>query len=115
MSQEKPSDTSESEVASVGSGIRWLAGAALPTVSLGGGYYAWSNYGPSQSSASNTQSNMQTAQAPLPSGPLPAQSGESVASPKESGSASRAPTQTAAATPAHRRASARAATPVPEE
>ena len=110
MSQEKPSETPKTEPhASKGSGVKWLGGAALAAVLLGGGYYAWSQYGPSQSSASNEQSYAQNGEAPLHAGALPPQTGESVASPNEGGSSSAAPAQAADATPAHRRASSPAA------
>jgi hypothetical protein len=118
MSQEKPSETRKTEShASKGSGMKWLGGAALAAVLLGGGYYAWSQYGPSQSSASNQQSYAQNGEAPLQAGALPPQSGASVASPNESDSTSATETQTAAATPARHRASSRtaAASTVPEE
>jgi TonB family protein len=112
MSQEKPSETPKTEAhASKGSGMKWLGGAALAAVLLGGGYYAWSNYAPTQSSASNEQPQpyAQNGEAPLHAGALPPQSGESVASPNESGSTSATETRTADATPAHRRASSHAA------
>lgn len=117
MSQEKPAVTPKTEThASKGSGMKWLGGAALAAVLLGGGYYAWSQYGPSQSNASNEQSYAQNGEAPLHAGALPSQTGESVASPNESGSTFAAGTQTADATPAHRRASSRAApAPAAEE
>jgi TonB family protein len=121
MSQEKPSETPKTEAhASKGSGMKWLGGAALAAVLLGGGYYAWSQYGPSQSNASNAsneQSYAQNGEVALHAGALPAQSGENVASPNESGSSSAAGTQRADATPTHRGASSRSASAstVPEE
>ncbi|MFZ2031393.1 MAG: energy transducer TonB [Vitreimonas sp.] len=115
MSHE-PSKTSKIEPhESKASGMKWLGGAALAAVLLGGGYYAWSNYGPSQSSASN-QSYAQNGEAPLRAGALPPQSGESAASPNEVGSGAPAETR-ADATQAHRRASSQtsAASSVPTE
>jgi TonB family protein len=118
MSQEKPSETPKTEAhASKGSGLKWLGGAALAAVLLGGGYYAWSQYGPSQSSASNEQSQpyAQNGEAPLHAGALPPQSGESVASPNESSTYSSG-TQTAnPTTPARRRTSSHAAATAPAE
>lgn len=119
MGQEKPSETPKSaanESKGSNSGLKWLGGAALAAVLLGGGYYAWSNYAPTQSSASNEQPYAQNGEAPLHAGAPPPQSGESVASPNESGSSSVTGTRTADATPAPRRASARgAAAPASEE
>lgn len=119
MSQEKASGTSKAaahEPKGSNSAMKWLGGAALAAVLLGGGYYAWSNYGPSQSSASNEQSYAQNGEAPLHAGALPQQSNSNVASPDES-STSSSPTQTADATTAHRRSTTRStiSSSVPQE
>lgn len=101
---------------------KWLAGAAVAAVLAAGGYFAWQNYGPSQSSAnlaSNEAPITDTTNAPVQAGPLPAQQAQNnIAPPNESGSASSSASgsQTAAANPAHRRSTSRAATaPTPEE
>jgi len=117
MSQEKSSETSKTaahEPKGSNSGMKWLGGAALAAVLLGGGYYAWSNYSPTQSSASNEQSYAQNGDAPLHAGALPAQSGDNVASPNES-SASSSGTPTAGAASARRNTSSRSTAAVPQE
>jgi len=117
MSQEKSSDTSKTaahEPKGPNSGMKWLGGAALAAVLLGGGYYAWSNYSPTQSSASNEQSYARNGDAPLRAGALPEQSGDIVASPNESSASSSG--QTADAAPARRTTASRsAAASVPQE
>jgi len=121
----EPDDGATTIHASKGSGGGWkvLAGAVVAAALAGGGYYAWQNYGPSQSSAnlaSNEQQFSDTANAPIQAGPLPAQqqAQNSTASPDESGSSSSASSQsqTAPAAPAPRRAASRAAAaPASEE
>ena len=94
---------------------KWLAGAAVAAVLAAGGYFAWQNYGPSQSSAnlaSNEAPITDTTNAPVQAGPLPAQQAQNnVASLNESGSASSSASGTQTTATPHRRA----ATPVPQE
>ncbi|MBI3440096.1 MAG: TonB family protein [Proteobacteria bacterium] len=122
MSHESSEAPKTSTPASKGNGMKWLGGAALAAVLLGGGYYAWSQYGPQSSTASTQQSLAQnTSDAATYAGPLPAQqqsTGNSVASPTDdvSGSHATGIAQSTTATPAHRRTAPRvAATQASEE
>lgn len=111
MSNEKPSGTTKPAAhASKSSGMKWLGGAALAAVLLGGGYYAWSLYGQPQPASTNQQYDTQTAEAPLSAGALPQRSASNAASP----AASSPSTQTADATAPRRRANSQANS-IPEE
>ena len=113
MSHEPPNGSHEIR-GSKGSGFKWLAGAAVAALLLGGGYYAWTSLAPS---STDVAYNAPLFSEPFHAVALAPNQEESMASgPTDQSPASNAATESRApaAAPVHRRSTARAA-PVPEQ
>lgn len=115
---QKPHGASKIEPTREGGGGKWLIGAAVAAVLLGGGYYAWQNSSPM---ANNAEIAYQDVNEPYASEPLPLSPSENSDQLRAESAATdedvtAAPAR-AATTPAPRRASSSttAAAPVPQE
>jgi len=109
---------------SSGSVWKWVGGAALAALLVGGGYYAWTNFNsshPNAQIASNTASSTEASTTePSEVAPLPADqtagAPQQESTPSETAAAPTPEVQPAASAPVHHRAPAHAAAqPVPEE
>lgn len=121
MSEDKPHGASTIRAKDEGGGAgKWLAGAAIAAVLLGGGYYAWSTYSasPSTQSAQNEAFDTDYQYDPERAGPIGSgqeESSSSIASPDESASAAPASAASAPARTTRRAAAAPAQTVVAEQ
>lgn len=120
MSEEKPhgASTIRPKDDKGGGAGKWLAGAAIAAVLLGGGYYAWSTYSdsPSTQSAQNEAFDTDYQYDPERAGPIgAANDSSSIASPDESASAAPASAQSAPARTTRRAAATPAAATAAEQ
>lgn len=116
MNEESPRGAQVTTEASKGGGWKLLAGVAAAAVLLGGGYFAWKNFGPAQPGSEAAYNDTYSTE-PVHAGPLPpdqAGSTQTATANENSGQAASSETQMASAAPVHRR-SATSAAAVPEE
>ncbi|HWA01376.1 MAG TPA: TonB family protein [Caulobacterales bacterium] len=112
MHQEPPHGAHVIHAKRGGGGWKWLAGAAVAALLVGGGYYAYTNSAPQPAPQSELAAN-----APTPAAPIERDvaADETAQDPSDDAALPDASTPAPATAPASRRAAAHAATSVPEQ